>query len=65
MLHFERLNDRNILVITADGPLEEADFAKFAEQIETQSPSQNPPKRLMIRTGHSLAGTVSKRLWRI
>ena len=49
MLHFERLNDRNILIITADGPLEEADFAKFAEQIETKSPSQNPPTRLMIR----------------
>ena len=50
MLHFERLNDRNILIIAADGPLEEADFAKFAEQIEAKSPSQNPPTRLMIRT---------------
>ena len=63
MLQFERLDDRNILIITADGPLEEADFAKFAEQIETKSLSQNSPTRLMIRTdSYSLAGTASTRL---
>ena len=48
MLHFERLNDPNILLVTVDGPLKEEDFAKFAEQI--QSPSPNPPTRLIIRT---------------
>lgn len=49
MLRFEWLDERNILIVTADGPLVEADFAKFAEQIETNSPSQNRPMRLMIR----------------
>ena len=50
MLQFEHLSDPNILVITAEGPLEEADFAKFAEQIETKRLSQRSPTRLMIRT---------------
>ena len=50
MLQFEHLNDRNILIITADGPLEEADFAKFSDQIETKGLSHNSPTRLMIRT---------------
>ena len=50
MLHFERLNDPSILLVTASGPLEQADFAKFAEQIEAKGPSENPPTRLMIRT---------------
>jgi SpoIIAA-like len=49
MLRFEWLDDRNILIITAEGPLEEADFAKFAEQIETNSTSRKQPTRLMIR----------------
>ena len=66
MLHFERLNDPSILLVTASGPLEQADFAKFAEQIEAKgSPSENPPTRLMIRADRSLAGTISKPLWHI
>ena len=34
MLRFEPLDDRNILVITADGPLADADFERFADQIK-------------------------------
>jgi hypothetical protein len=34
MLHFELLRDRNILVVTPDGPLEQADFEQFARQLE-------------------------------
>jgi len=49
MLRFERLDDRNILIITADGPLEEADFKKFASEIEADGPAQKQPTRLMIR----------------
>lgn len=34
MLHFELMRDRNILVITPDGPLEKVDFQQFAKEIE-------------------------------
>jgi hypothetical protein len=44
------LDKRKLLIVTADGPLEETDFARFGEQIETNSTSQNRPTRLMIRT---------------
>lgn len=50
MLRFEWLDERNILIVTADGPLVGADFAKFAEQIETSGTLHNRPTRLMIRT---------------
>lgn len=50
MLQFKRLDDRKILIITVDGPLEETDFAKFAEQIEADGTLQERPARLMIQT---------------
>jgi stage II sporulation SpoAA-like protein len=50
MLRFERLNDRKILIITTDGPLEETDFKEFAKHVEADSEAQNRPTRLMIRT---------------
>jgi len=34
MIHFELLRDRNILIITPDGPLEKADFEKLAREID-------------------------------
>lgn len=48
MLRFERLDDSNILTITTDGPLEQADFEEFAKQLEEGSPVR--PTRLMIQT---------------
>jgi len=50
MLRFERMDDRRILTINVEGPLEERDFQKFAEQIEVEDPAQDRPFRLMIRT---------------
>lgn len=49
MLLFELLDDRNILIITAEGPLEQADFDKFAQQINTNDATRSRPTRLMIR----------------
>jgi len=34
MIHFELLRDRNILVITPDGPLEKADFEQLAKEVD-------------------------------
>jgi hypothetical protein len=34
MIHFELLRDRSILIITPDGPLEEADFARLAKEVD-------------------------------
>ena len=34
MLRFELLRDRNILVVTPEGPLEQADFEQFARQVD-------------------------------
>ena len=50
MLRFERLDDRNILVVITEGPLEEVDFERFAEQIDTNGTAKSRPTRLMIRT---------------
>ena len=50
MLHFERLDDRRILIINAEGSLEESDFQKFAEQIDLEGAAQDRPTRVMIRT---------------
>jgi hypothetical protein len=50
ILRFERLDDRNILVVIAEGSLEEVDFEKFAEQIDTSGTAKSRPTRLMIRT---------------
>src|SRR5262245_47231048 len=49
MLRFERLDDRNILLVTAEGPLGQADFDAFAEQFETDGAGHERPTRLMIR----------------
>lgn len=50
MLRFERLDDRKILIITTDGPLEESDFKEFAKQVGADSQAENRPTRLMVRT---------------
>jgi len=55
MLRFEHLQDRHILVITAEGPLEKADFEQFAEKFDAGELEQSRPTRLMIRT-ESLPG---------
>jgi hypothetical protein len=34
MIHFELLRDRNILIITPDGPLEETDFARLSQEVD-------------------------------
>ena len=34
MIHFELLRDRNILIITPDGPLEETDFARLSKEVD-------------------------------
>lgn len=49
MIQFEHLKDPNVLIIRTDGPLEKADFAKFAENIEASDTSPERPTRLMIR----------------
>lgn len=48
MLHFERLDNRRLLIVTTDGPLEEEDFTRFAAQIDTGGASGEKPNRLMI-----------------
>ena len=50
MLHFERLPDKNILVVTPHGPLESADFEKFKAEMDAPATSQGKMTRLMIRT---------------
>ena len=32
MIHFELLRDRDILIVSPDGPLEEADFERLAKE---------------------------------
>ena len=32
MIHFELLRDRDILIVSPDGPLEEADFEQLAKE---------------------------------
>ncbi|MGO4441596.1 STAS/SEC14 domain-containing protein [Rhizobium sp. RAF56] len=49
MLRFERSDDRNILIISADGPLKETDFKEFARQIVANTPAPRP-LHLMLRT---------------
>jgi phosphoglucomutase len=34
MIHFELLRDRNVVVITPDGPLEKADFEQLAKEVD-------------------------------
>jgi hypothetical protein len=50
MLRFEHLDDRSILIITTDGPIEESDLKAFATEIDANGQVQNRPTRLMIRT---------------
>jgi hypothetical protein len=49
MLRFERSDDKNILIVTAVGPLKESDFKEFATQILARL-AQHGPTPLMIRT---------------
>ena len=48
MLHFDRLPDKNILVVAPDGPLDGADFENFAAEMD--GPAQGKVARLMIKT---------------
>jgi SpoIIAA-like len=50
MLHFELMRDRNVLVITPDGPLEKADFQQFAKEIESRVASTEKLGGLMVNT---------------
>ena len=47
MIRFEPLPDRNVLVVSPDGPLEKADFERFSNEFETFNAS-----------GHKLAGLM-------
>lgn len=48
MIHFELLRDRNILVITPDGPLEKADFERLAREIDPVIASKRKLAGVMV-----------------
>jgi hypothetical protein len=50
MLHFERLRDRNVLVIAPDGPLEKVDFEQLAKEVEPFIAANGKLAGLMIYT---------------
>jgi len=50
MIHFEPLHDRNILVITLDGPLEKADFEQLTKEVDPFIASKGKLAGLMIYT---------------
>jgi hypothetical protein len=50
MIHFELLRDRNILIITPDGPLEKADFEQLTKEIDPFIASKGKLAGLMIYT---------------
>jgi hypothetical protein len=50
MIHSKLLRDRNVLVISPDGPLEKADFAQLAKEVDSFIASNGKPARLMIYT---------------
>src|SRR5262249_15898810 len=49
MLHFELLRDRNILVVTPEGPLEKADFGQFAKELDPSIASNGKIDGLMFK----------------
>jgi stage II sporulation SpoAA-like protein len=48
MIHFELLRDRNILIVTPQGPLEKADFERLASEIDPIIASQGKLAGIMI-----------------
>ena len=50
MIHFELLRDRNILIITPDGPLEEADFERLASEVDPFIASKGKLAGVMVYT---------------
>jgi hypothetical protein len=50
MIHFELLRDRNVVVITPDGPLEKADFEQLAKEVDPFIASKGKLAGLMIHT---------------
>jgi SpoIIAA-like len=49
MIHLESLRDRNILIITPEGPLEKADFEQLARELGPLIASKGKLSGLMIR----------------
>jgi hypothetical protein len=50
MIHFELLRDRNILIITPDGPLDKADFERLASEIDPVIASKAKLAGVMVCT---------------
>jgi hypothetical protein len=48
VIHFELLRDRNILVITPDGPLEKPDFERLASEIDPIIASKGKLASVMV-----------------
>jgi SpoIIAA-like len=48
MIHFELLRDRKILVITPEGPLEEADFERLAKEVDPFIASSGKLRGVMV-----------------
>ena len=51
MIHVELLRERNILVITPDGPLEKADFERLASEIDPVIASSGKLAGVMVCAG--------------
>lgn len=50
MIHFELLRDRGILIVSPDGPLEEADFERLAKEVDPFIASKGNLTGVMIYT---------------
>jgi SpoIIAA-like len=48
MLHFELLRNRNILIVTPDGPLEKADFEHLAKEVDPVIASKGKLTGLLV-----------------
>src|SRR6188768_749183 len=63
MVHFELLRDRNILIVTPEGPLEKEDFEKHAKVVGPFLESNGKLAGLMICRSHSPVGKVLGHLY--